>query len=285
VGNTTNTSGTFTDLPGGTYNYSVVDGNSCSSSGSFVIPQGATIICSITAIPDSHIAGQEANTIFLGYGPQSIKLVGEASGGTGPYNYNWNGAGSTSSINVSPVTTTAFVLTVTDQNGCQSTCNVAINVIDVRCGNKLDKVQICHKNNGKSEGKTLCVSADAITAHLAHGDYLGSCKTSTKVSFENGTTLARNGEDVKALDIQSLHVKALPNPTSQYFTLQIETNNAKEKISLRILDLNGRQIELKNSLNSGQIVQVGNNYRPGIYIAELVQGKQRITVKLVKYPD
>lgn len=38
------------------------------------------------------------------------------------------------------------------------------------CNNKQTKVQICHK--GK---KTLCVSINAVQAHLDHGDTLGSC--------------------------------------------------------------------------------------------------------------
>jgi hypothetical protein len=39
-----------------------------------------------------------------------------------------------------------------------------LRVVDVRCGNKNDKVSICHK------GKEQCISHNAEPAHLAHGD-------------------------------------------------------------------------------------------------------------------
>ncbi len=38
-----------------------------------------------------------------------------------------------------------------------------------RCGNNNQKVFICHGGN------TLCISANAVAAHLAHGDYIGPC--------------------------------------------------------------------------------------------------------------
>jgi|GEM_PF-6711751 len=277
VGATTNASGIFTGLAAAVYNYSVVDANGCTSTGSFTITEPTAVSCSISVSPNPTVAGQATYTIFRGYGPQSVTLTGSGSGGTGGYTYNWGSAGSGTAVIVSPTTTTTYTLTVTDANGCQSTCSVIIKVVDVRCGNKMDKVLVCHRDNGSPGWKTICIGSSSVADHLAHGDYLGTCTSTTAVSASS-----MESEAVSELPIQSLSIKALPNPARQYFTLQIGTNNVKEKASLRILDINGRQLEVKNNLTSGQVIQLGNSYKPGIYIAEMLQGKQRVTLKLVK---
>ena len=41
-----------------------------------------------------------------------------------------------------------------------------------------DKVLVCHKN-----GKTLSIGADALRAHLAHGDYEGHCDSDKRADF------------------------------------------------------------------------------------------------------
>jgi hypothetical protein len=111
-------------------------------------------------------------TVVYGYGSGCTILTGEASGGAAPYSYSWSPGGSAPDeavTSVCPVTTTKFTLTVTDANGCISTDDVTVYVNDVRCGNKMDKVRLCHN------GKEICVSASAVQAHLDHGDALGSC--------------------------------------------------------------------------------------------------------------
>jgi hypothetical protein len=52
-----------------------------------------------------------------------------------------------------------------------------------------DKVLICHK--GKN---TLCIDDNAVKAHLAHGDYLGSCGDACGVLATGGTITCSNPE-------------------------------------------------------------------------------------------
>jgi hypothetical protein len=54
---------------------------------------------------------------------------------------------------------------------------------------------------------------------------------------------------------------------------------------VRIIDLSGKVIEVKRALMAGQTLQLGANYRPGMYFIELIQGAQRKIVKVVKQPD
>lgn len=113
-------------------------------------------------------------TVIYGYGSNCTTLRGRASGGVAPYFYSWSPGGSTpdqASTEVCPMVTTTYTLTVTDANGCSRTDDVTVFVNDVRCGDKMDKVSVCHK------GTKICVAAEAVHAHLAHGDVLGDCKS------------------------------------------------------------------------------------------------------------
>ncbi len=78
-----------------------------------------------------------------------------------------------------------------------------------------------------------------------------------------------------------LMVKVLPNPSSNYFSLIIQSER-QEKINIRISDITGRVVESKQGILPNSIVRVGNNYSKGIYFAELTQGKERKLVKLIR---
>jgi hypothetical protein len=116
-------------------------------------------------------AGADSNVVY-GYGSNCTTLTGVAAGGVAPYTFSWSPGGTTlnnGSTEVCPTVTTTYTLTVTDSQGCSRTDNVTVYVNDVRCGNKMDKVKVCHK------GKEICIAAEAVDAHLKHGDTLGTC--------------------------------------------------------------------------------------------------------------
>jgi hypothetical protein len=116
-------------------------------------------------------AGVDTNIVY-GYGSNCTTLTGTATGGVAPYTFSWSPGGTTpnnASTVVCPTVTTTYTLTVTDSQGCSRTDNVTVCVQDVRCGNKMDKVKVYHKE------KEICIAAAAVDAHLKHGDNLGSC--------------------------------------------------------------------------------------------------------------
>jgi P pilus assembly chaperone PapD len=80
-----------------------------------------------------------------------------------------------------------------------------------------------------------------------------------------------------------LSVKVLPNPSSTYFTLVASSNDSKA-VTLRVIDEKGRTIETKAGVAANGTLRLGHNYHPGTYYAELVQGAERVVVKLVKLP-
>jgi hypothetical protein len=77
-------------------------------------------------------------------------------------------------------------------------------------------------------------------------------------------------------------VRVYPNPSTNYFTLSIETANNKEKISVRLIDVAGRVVEVRNNLSGEQLLRVGSNVKAGLYIVEIRQGNFSKQVKLLK---
>jgi hypothetical protein len=226
----------------------------------------------ILTIPDAYAlpAGTIENTVYIGYAPaSSITLTSTVSGGTAPYSYSWSNSATSSSITVSPTANTTYTLTITDANGCQQSATITISVMDIRGGQKMDKVIVCHKGNSQ------IVDGNSITAHLAHGDILGGCQTAS-----------RSVTDAKIMEEESenrLAVKVLPNPSSGFFTILIQSAKTDEKINVRIKYVNGRTIEQKQNLFANQTLKVGAGYQPGLYFVEVNQGQEKATIKLTKF--
>jgi hypothetical protein len=74
-------------------------------------------------------------------------------------------------------------------------------------------------------------------------------------------------------------VSAYPNPSAQSFTLQWKGNGQPVKIT--ITDAMGRLIETRTGFKTNAL-QIGADWKPGIYYAEVKQGNEKIVMKLVK---
>jgi len=81
--------------------------------------------------------------------------------------------------------------------------------------------------------------------------------------------------------VDKFSLAARPNPSSHYFTLDIKSGNARG-ISIRVLDAVGRVLTIRSNVAPNSTVLIGQNYRPGIYYLEAFQGKQKLTIRLVK---
>ena len=265
AGNTNNASGTF-NAGTSTITWTATDdwGNAITCQTTVVINSPIVSVADAFALP----SGVLANTVYVGYAPaSSITLTAVATAGTPSYSYNWSNGATGSTITVNPLTNTVYTVTVTDANGCTAAATRAINVIDIRGGNKNDKVKICHGSN------SLVVDGSSVGAHLAHGDLLGSC-TSSSITVKNALHESEQKPE--------LAFAAIPNPSPGSFLIKIRFVNSSEKLILRIIDASGRIVEQMNNLQPDQILSIGHKYRTGIYMAELIQGNERRIVKLIK---
>lgn len=85
----------------------------------------------------------------------------------------------------------------------------------------------------------------------------------------------------QAVNSTALKVTVAPNPSSSYFTLNIQSNNAKP-INITVTDATGRMVESKLNINTGNSIQIGNKLPTGIYFAEVLQDGKKQRLKLVK---
>jgi len=55
-------------------------------------------------------------------------------------------------------------------------------------------------------------------------------------------------------------------------------------IILKVINVNGQVVEVRK-INSVQTFKIGENYKSGIYLVEVIQGRERKTIKLIKQSD
>jgi hypothetical protein len=180
-------------------------------------------------IPDVYAVspGGNVNTIYVGYGNQSLTLTAQPSGGTAPYSYLWSTGASSPSINVGPSVEDTFnySVTVIDSKGCIGTAAKDIIAFDVRCGNNSDKVQMCKVMGSNGNVVTLCVSQNAVAAHLANGAFF-TCPT---------------GRSTENLSAVAARIEVYPNPAGGVFKLRLK-DLANGTARIQVLDNLGRTV-------------------------------------------
>lgn len=258
----------------------VVDGldNDCDG----LIDEGSSTL-SVTA--------GECATVYFGYSSgECTTLDAVATGGSTPYTYNWSNGETSSSITVCPVATTNYTVTVTDHNGTSAHAMVTVQVVDVRCGSNNSKVSVCHLNPGNSSPLTLCVAPSAVSAHLAHGDQLGSCDIVDPCGEEQNSAMMIMQEPINPIaSNSSLASKNLndlnlsedwtiyPNPAVDQ--LYIEKSENKERIEIYLLDISGkaiRHLTLQN--DTGQIET--SEIADGIYFLKIISPREHKMVNI-----
>lgn len=83
------------------------------------------------------------------------------------------------------------------------------------------------------------------------------------------------------MDIKKLIVNILPNPSDRHFTLIFQSTNS-QPLNIQVTDIWGRLIEARNNITPNKTLQIGSNYVPGTYYVLVVQGKERLTLRIVK---
>ncbi len=97
---------------------------------------------------------------------------------------------------------------------------------------------------------------------------------SNDITTFTNTTAAKEPAD-------ELKISTAPNPSIGYFTLMIHGRSGIP-VSLKITDITGRVVEARSKLTVNSSIQVGGNYLPGIYFAEMTQGAQHSIIQLIK---
>lgn len=123
-----------------------------------------------------------------------------------------------------------------------------------------------------------------VQLHKAVGATIRKAQaTVTIVDDDQGLQVAPEITGITAKEeekgVGALAVQALPNPAASYFTLVVQGSGTA---TIRVTDAAGRLVESRQGVAANATLQVGHSYQPGVYYAEVVQGKERVVVKLVK---
>jgi hypothetical protein len=117
------------------------------------------------------------------------------------------------------------------------------------------------------KGQTACGAlGTAKTQALTHT----ACALGTKIS---NSTVSES--------FQKMDLKILPNPTTTEFNIQL-LSPSKEIANIKVMDLQGRVIQTLKTKSFDKI-NVGNNFKPGVYLIEVKQGSQKMTYRAVKF--
>lgn len=103
------------------------------------------------------------------------------------------------------------------------------------------------------------------------------------LAFDTATVIVRSAvtSPLEEITLDHFTVKIAPNPSSQAFSIMVQSSDQKENIMLRVMDAGGRLIEQKTAV-ANQFLKLGDNYRPGTYLIQVIQGKQTRTFKVIK---
>lgn len=244
---------------------------------------------------------QKTNTIFLGFGPDSVDLTTVTTGGS-EFTYEWTAStgeviSNVANPTISPTVSTTYDVTVTNSNGCTASTSIYVCVIDARAfdnkGRYKGKVLVCHHTSGKKGTKhvQISISKNAVMTHLTqhgvgtdHPDKLGACDA-TCVDNTNSRATTKVSIDPEPSINDNLSV--YPNPAKGVFDVKL--TNMTLETTLILFDTAGKMIERKvisaeNSSNN--IVTIGNyGLSTGIYILKVINQNESVSRKLMVSKD
>jgi hypothetical protein len=147
-----------------------------------------------------------------------------------------------------------------------------------KCGNNnKKKVYVCHIPPGDpANAHTICVSYNALAAHIAHGDYLGPCGNASCGNARGGSGAEDREQTVTATVL--LH----PNPASSEAWLYLSALEGSA-CSVRLFDVRGVLVQ---EINIAEMSQEPlrldlSNLAAGLYFVHLQpEGERPEMVKL-----
>ncbi len=167
-------------------------------------------------------------TVHWGYEPLACTVLDPVVSGAAPLTVTWSNGATGGTLTVCDTISGWYTATLTDDTLCTAVDSVFLNVVDVRCGNNNNKVLVCHIPPGNpGNAHTICISANGVPAHLAHGCTLGSCTTVPD-------SLQGTGQ---------LQLLTSPNPMYSEATVQLRSR-IQQHVRLRVVDALGRELEV-----------------------------------------
>jgi parallel beta-helix repeat protein len=115
-----------------------------------------------------------------------------------------------------------------------------------------------------------------------NGSNLASTSASKSATAAAVINTVVKGPGYVNTEATTLTVKAYPNPSSYYFNVTTQGGSSSEPMTLRVVDLSGRLVQVKTGVTTNSTLQIGQDLVPGSYILELIQGNKKVEQKVIK---
>lgn len=236
------------------------------------------------------------------------------TGGVAPFMYSKDdGASYQSSNSFTGLAAGNYAMKVKDFKNCIGTLNVTINLNPIVVTAYATAASNCATNNGSiqlfrtggvgpyqyslDDGVNIIgPSANPNFSGLAPGSYDGYVQDSkgcigalnaivvlpncprpanlnNRVASRSENMLVTGSNDVSIAGIY-------PNPSNAEFTLQLK-NNSMNKVAIIVTDILGRKVYQAEG-NAAKPYRFGNDFMPGTYILQVIQGASKESIKLIK---
>ncbi len=251
------------------------------------------------------------------YNLSDVKCFGEANGfigiiangGTSPYQFKLNKSGYFGKVSYfSNLIAASYSISIRDTLGCTYDQNVIIKQppllnatftkTDESCPGSFNGTIMVLPVGGTPPytyriGNSGTFGSSNIFTGLRSGSYIlyyndakgcsGNIPVSLGIISINCFSKLKNNLERNSLNNsnKSLAIKVLPNPGKSIFTMHLQSTKPNI-IFVKVMDVNGRQL-YQTHCTSNQSISFGETFIPGIYIAEVTQGKDQKILKVVKY--
>jgi Zn-dependent metalloprotease/subtilisin-like proprotein convertase family protein len=144
--NTGATTSSLTNIPAGTYIYTITNGNGCTTTGGISISQPFVLDGTASSTPASCGSANGSASIAV-------------AGGTSPYTYSWSNGVTTATNN--NLTAGTYTITVTDHNGCSFSSSITV-ASQGTGGTLTTPTSITGTKNGVCPGSTKVYSCPTV---------------------------------------------------------------------------------------------------------------------------
>lgn len=224
------------DLPEGTYNVTITDGNGCQISASATVTEPDALDAA-TSVEDALCNGEENGEIEL-----------TVTGGTGAYSFEWDDAASSTTQDLENLGAGAYSVEITDENGCELTVSATVAEPDAISASATTTQETMGSDGAidltvsggtgnytyEWTGPNNYTSTDQNPEDLVGGMY------EVTITDENGCTFTLEVEvpSVVGLSENTLDMfKLFPNPSTGKFTISSSAAG-----TIAIINANGQVI-------------------------------------------
>ena len=253
--------------PTATDNCPKVTVTSVPASGSF-FPVGVTTVTSTATDSSGNTASCSFKVTVIDNEPPVISNLKATPNSLWPPNHKWKNVAVdyTSTDNCKVISCSISVTSNESENGHgDGNTSSDWHVIDDH------HIQLRAERSGQGDGRIYTIKVTCVDSSGNEG----TATTNVKVLHNRFADLTHGNSG-------HVTVHITPNPSSDQFTLHIQTTDNVEKINVKIVDLAGRVVESKMNLTGDQVLRVGEHLTPGVYFVQLQQGTEIKQIKLLK---